>query len=104
MTRAVLLAALSLDGKMVRPGPRAKALLLRSAPSGTFATPARAAAWLAAGEVSEVVLLWKAEIVLGPRRRLASPFLPPDGKRSRFRLASARETPEGMLVSYRISR
>lgn len=104
MKGTVLLAALSLDGSVVRPGARARALLLREAPSGLFAPPARAAALLAAGEVYEIVALWRPEVVLGPRRRLASPFLPPDGKRSRFRLASARETPEGMLARYRSSR
>lgn len=102
MKGTVLLAALSLDGNVVRPRARARAALLAAAPSGIFAPPARAAALLAAGTVSAIVVLWKPAIVLGPRRRLAAPFLPPDGKRARFRLASARETPEGMLARYRI--
>jgi len=69
-------------------------------------TPAlHAALWEAAPSRSggfELLVLQRPEIVLGPRRRtLASPFVPADGRRVRFRLLSARAVEEGLLCRYR---
>ena len=105
---AILGAALSLNGTW-EPVPRSRrAALARlaSRPEAVlFAAPAEAAPFFERGEVSEVVVLWKAALKAGPDLPgLAAPFAPPAGKpRLSFRLEKIAPTSggNGVLARYR---
>ena len=65
-------------------------------------TPETHAACLAdASSAPHLLILRQPEIVVGPRRAtFAAGFIPPDGRRVRFRLLSGRATADGYLCHY----
>ncbi|HEY8965074.1 MAG TPA: hypothetical protein VIM58_01440 [Candidatus Methylacidiphilales bacterium] len=99
----ILAAALALNGTW-EPVPRAlrpRLARFASRPGEVrFADPDGAARLLAAGEVSEIVLLWRAVLRAGPGLPgLAAPFDFPSGElRRRFRIVSMKPVPSGIFL------
>jgi len=99
----ILAAALSLNGVWEPLSPARRRALATAVPKKEgaalcFATPDEAARLLEAGQVSGLVLLWRAVLHGAPGAAgLALPFRPPEGRaRLVFRLLSVAPAPKGL--------